>query len=449
MEMDAQKRKAAESDIASVLNTKGQMTELQALKALEFMERLFREVRKPSGEMVYLSAAANTSFLRLVDAVSEYLPSKDFVGGEDIFRACKDVVGKLCEEGHRKVGVEIFIAAVEEAIKVTIQTHRFYTTLDGLEFEDFSELKIGRLTIQKPDLAILQGSETHQVTVDGLWKSVDRALWITEDVTGSPEKCERRFFESVRSISGLLSLSFTMASEWGANGRRLTPCMETRARPSASSWFSFPIDSKVLCVRSSLKSIQVAHLKKDVATDLLDRDWFKNLTRIIQGEGASDVEQAVQRGLYWFFDAQLDTSFEMQLVKFWSCIECIFSFKNEQTTKSIRDGMTGMLIRGGYRLVDVKQKQLLRKEINRLYGLRCGAVHDAKHNHVTERDIATVSKWAAWVMIEVAALASAGLQTRAEIKIQTDYWFELLQGEVAKAIEKCPTCGGTGQLRPG
>lgn len=95
----------------------------------------------------------------------------------------------------------------------------------------------------------------------------------------------------------------------------------------------------------------------------------------------------------------------------------------------------------------MKDKMQLRKDIKRLYDLRCGAVHDAKHNHVTERDVAMVSKWAAWVMIEVAGLAEAGVQTRAEIKIQTDYWFELLQekGSTAKAREKCPTCGGVMQ----
>ncbi|KPZ26563.1 HEPN domain-containing protein [Pseudomonas coronafaciens] len=447
MKMPPEKRRACEADIAAVLKATGHMTEIQALNKLEFMERLHREVTKPSGGRLYLSAPANTSFSRLVDAIGKYLPSKDLVKDIEVFRACKAVVGKLCEEGCRKLDVESFISAVEEVIAATIQTHRFYTTLDGLEFVDFAEFRIGRLVIQKPDFAILQGSEAHTETRDNLWKRVDGALWITEDISGSREHCERRFFESVSSVCGLLSLSFTMDAERGASGIRLSPCMDTRARPHTSSWFSFTADSKVLCVSSSWKSVLVSSLREIVATDLLDRDWFQNLTRITQGNGQSEVEQAVRRGIYWFFDAQLDTSLEMQMVKFWSCIECIFSFLGVHTTKSIRDGMTGMLILGGYKLVDMKDKMQLRKDIKRLYDLRCGAVHDAKHNHVTERDVAMVSKWAAWVMIEVAGLAEAGVQTRAEIKIQTDYWFELLQekGSTAKAREKCPTCGGVMQ----
>lgn len=428
MEISQQKRRKAESDITTVLSRKSHMTELQALKELEFMERLYREIRKPNGGNVYLSAAAETSFLRLVDVVSEYLPSKDLVGGDEIFRACKAVVGALCEDGDRKQDVEAFISAVEKVIKATIQTHRFYTTLDGLEFDDFTEFKIGRLTIQRPDLAVLQGCEANQGILDHLWRRVDRGLWITEDITGSREECERLFFESVKSASGLLSLAFTMAGEWGVNGIRFTPCMDTRARPSTSSWFSFPIDSKVLCVSSSWKGSQTLQVGKVVVTDLFDRDWFQNLTRIIQSDGKSDLELAIRRGIYWFFDAQLDTSLEMQMVKFWSCIECIFSFRDDgKTTKAIRDGLTGMLIHGGYKLVDEKEIAQLRKDIKRLYASRCGAVHDAKHSHVTERDVAVVSKWAAWVMIEVAGMATLGVQTRGEVSLRTDDWFELLQ----------------------
>jgi len=443
MEIHPEKRRTAEADIAAVLKATGHLTELQALNEFDFMERIYREVRKPSGGKFYLSAPANTSFLRLVDVIGEFLPSKDLVSDSEVFRTCKAVMGKLCEEGYRKLDVESFISAVEEVIAATIHAHRFYTTLDGLDFVDFTELRIGRLVIQRPDFAILQGSDAHPETRDHLWKRVDGALWLTEDITGSREECERRFFESVRSVCGLLSLSFTMAAEWGVSGIRLSPCMDTRARPSTSSWFSLTTDSNVLCVSSSWKGVQASSLNEIVANDLLDRDWFQNLTRIIQGNCQSDVAQALRRGIYWFFDAQLDTSLEMQMVKFWSCIECIFSFLNVQTTKSIRDGMTGMLILGGYKLVDVKDKTQLRKDIKRLYDLRCGAVHDAKHSHVTERDVATVSKWAAWVMIEVAGLAAAGVQTRAEIKVQTDYWFDLLQEQnsTAKAKENCPTCG--------
>lgn len=62
MEIQPEKRRTAETDIAAVLKTTGHMTELQALNELEFMERLYREVRKPSGGKLYLSPPANTSF---------------------------------------------------------------------------------------------------------------------------------------------------------------------------------------------------------------------------------------------------------------------------------------------------------------------------------------------------------------------------------------------------
>lgn len=442
MEIPPKVVKSVEGDVTIVLSRKWHLTAHQVFKYLKGMESLYREIRLPGGGAIYLSDTANNSFLRLADAVIEYLPSKGYVGHGEIYSACKTVVGALCESKVRKLDARSFVEAVEKIVSETIQAHRFYTTIDGLRFDDFMEFKVGRMTIQKPDLKILQESEAYEETRDSLWRAMGQALWMTEEITGSREECQRRFFDSVKLVSGLLSLSLAMGGEWGVIGQRLIPCMELRARPTTSSWFSIPTESRMLCASSSWNGNRLRPIKKITVSDLLERDWFQNLIEIIQGAGSSDVEQAVKRGVYWFFDAQLDTSLEMQLVKFWSCIECIFSFMNDgQTTKAIRDGMTGMLICGGYRLVDEKEKSSLRKEIKRLYDLRCGAVHDAEHSHVTERDVAQVSKWAAWVMIEVAGLAVSGLQTRKDIKMQTDYWFEKLQGQSKPVIEKCPTCG--------
>lgn len=442
MEMPPKDVRKAEADIMIVLSSKSHLTGLQVFNELKGIESLYREIGKPGGGKIYLSNKANDSFLRLVGAVGEYLPSRDFVGRDDIYRACKTVVGALCEEGARKLDAQSFINAAEKIIAATIQPHRFYTTLDGMHFEDFTELEVGRLSIHKSDLTILQKSEAHQKTRDSLWRGMGEALWITGEITGSHKECERIFFENVKLACGLLTLSLAMAGEWGVVGQRLAPCMDTRSRPSTSSWFSIATESKQLCASTSWGGNSLQRLEKKFVSELLERDWFQNLIGILQGDGKSDVEQAIQRGVYWYFDAQMDTSLEMQMVKFWSCIECIFSFMNDgQTTKSIRNGMVGMFILGGYRLVDEKEMTSLRSQIKALYELRCGAVHDAKHNHVSQRDVALVSKWAAWVMIEVAGLAVAGFKTRKEIKIQTDYWFEKLQGQSTPTAEKCPTCG--------
>lgn len=418
----------AKSDLSKVLSPKSHMTAIEVYRETGGMEHLFREIKKPNGRDVYLTKDANASFLNLVDFLCKCLPSANVVGRNDIYTACKVIIGGLCEAGVKESDVQAFIDSVELEVLTKIESYKFYATLDGLRFDDFEELKVGRVTLQEPSLKVLQDSDAYEEMRESIWKRMGQALWISEEFVGSRELCQERFFESVKLICGLLSMSLAVGGEWGVIGRRLMPCIEGLARPAHSSWFSISTESNMLCSSSSSNFNRLQPVKKAVVVDLLERDWFNNLVRIIQGDAKTDLEQAVRRGVYWYFDAQLDGSLEMQLVKFWSCIECIFSFMNDgQTTKSIRNGMTGMFIGGGYQLVSIEDMASLRSDIRRLYKLRCGAVHDAKHSHVTERDVGTISKWAAWVMIEVAGLAAFGVKTRKEVKIQTDYLFQNLK----------------------
>lgn len=183
-----------------------------------------------------------------------------------------------------------------------------------------------------------------------------------------------------------------------------------------------------------MKGFQSITLDDGHVEGLQASEWFVELTRIIQGESDSDAEHAVRRAIYWFFDAQADTSAEMQLVKFWSCIECFFSFENSgETTTKIKRGLTALLTFGGYGFANLETWMALEREIDALYDLRSSAVHDARHSHVSDRDITTVSKWAAWAILEIAGLISSGYDTRAQIKEQTDRLSAMLQKQRAVA----------------
>lgn len=445
MEMPKKTRRAANEDIATLLRQKELMDERQALKMFELFERLSRAVKTPSGHTIYLSDKAKESLTRVTRVtrvtrtVETFLPSAPQIESEDIYKACKAVLGRLYEEEDPPKNIDSFLAAVEEISKESISTYRFYTTLDGLEFSDMDKLEIGRLTVQRPDLTILQNCVADEDMVSNTWKRMQRGLWMTGEITGSFEYAERRFFEDVKAACGLLAISFTTVLERGGAAVRLMPSMDGRDRPSTASWFSFQTESKVLCTSFSMRGNQNLTLNKQQMCGMLGCEWFQELTRIIQDGRENDVEQAVRRGIYWFFDAQTDTTPEMQLVKFWSCIECIFSFENDkETTKKIKQGLTAILTLGGYRFSHPDEWKSLEKEIGDLYDLRCGAVHDAKHSHIKAHHVTTVSKWAAWVMLEVSGLVSRGFESRAAIKAETDHLYGLLQQRTAVKVTVPP-----------
>jgi len=392
------------------------------------MERLYREIKTPGGSLIYLSEKANASFLRLVETVKTYLPSRVFVSSDDIYQACKIELGRMYEQEYPSKDIATFLASVEAVMKSKIVTRRFYTTLHGLSLSGVEHMQVGRLIVLNPDLAILEDCVANDAMIDGTWSRMKRGLWVSVEITGSRKYAERRFFEDVKAACGLLAVSLTTALERGGSAVRITPSMDGRVRPSAATWFSIEMSSNELCTSSSMKGFQSINLDDVYIEGLQTSEWFIELTRIIQEEGGSDAEHAVRRAIYWFFDAQADTSAEMQLVKFWSCIECFFSFENSgEITTKIKRGLTALLTFGGYGFASLDTWRDLEREIDVLYELRSSAVHDARHSHVSDRDVTKVSKWAAWAILEIAGLISRGYETRAQIKEQTDRLSAMLQ----------------------
>jgi hypothetical protein len=432
MEMHRKRRRAADSDLATLFRVKELMPAPKALKEFQLMERLYREIETPSGGLIYLSNKANASFLRLVETVEEYLPSRNLVSSDDIYRSCKIELGRMYEQEAPLKDIATFLGSVDAAMQSEIITRRFYTTLDGLSLSGVSQVRIGRLTVQTPDLVILQHCVGNEAMVDGAWGRMKRGLWVSAEMTGSRKYAERQFFEDVKAACGLLAVCLTIVLERGGYAVRLTPSMDGRVRPSAATWFSIETSSNELCTSSSMKGFQSIDLDDALVERLHASQWFSELIEIIQGRNVSDAELAVRRAIYWFFDAQADTSEEMQLVKFWSCIECFFSFENTgETTTKIKHGLTALLTFGNYGFASLDTWKELEREIDVLYALRSSSVHDARHSHVSEDDITTVSKWAAWAILEVAGLISSGYETRAQIKEQTDRLSAMLQNRAS------------------
>ena len=437
MEMHPKIRRTANNDLDTLFRVKELMPASKVIKELGLIERLHREIKSPSGALIYLSEKANFSFMRLVKTIEIFLPSRDFVSSDDIYHACKVELGRLYEKEDPPKDLATFLASIEAAIKYEITTHKFYTTLDGFSLSGLDQIKIGRLTVQSPNFAILESCIANESMISGIWEQMKRGMWISAEITGSRKYAERRFFEDVKATCGLLALSLTTVLERGGCAVRLTPSMPGRVRPSSATWFSIETSSNELCKSASMAGYQSISLNYEHAEGLQTSEWFCELTRIIQEGGDSDAELAVRRAIYWFFDAQADTSAEMQLVKFWSCIECFFSFENSgETTKKIKHGLTALLTFGSYRFVSLDTWRDLEKEIDALYELRSGAVHDARHSHVSDRDITVVSKWAAWAILEIAGLISNGYKTRAQIKEQTDRLSKMLQRQRVQQANK-------------
>lgn len=413
--MTSKQLRAAQADLQVLLKSSELMSEIQAMKSCDFMERLRREVRTPSGYKVCFSDRAAKSFERISSIADEVLPSRELVEAGDIAHACKAVLGRWYEEGVAD-NIGCFFKEVEGVVLQSISVHKFYSSLSGLEFKDLNELKFGDVIIHRPSLEVLESSVAQEIVISSAWKEMNYGLWLTVEVKGSPNHAERRFFEIAKATCGLLSLAFTTCLDRGGAAVRLIPSVEGRFKPGAVTWFSVNTSNQLLSLKTSFDGFQALEFTEDHATTLLDCEWFQELVRISQSDTGNDAERALRRGLYWFFDAQADTSVEMKFVKYWSCIECMFSISKNKVVNQIRNGLTAVLSYGRYQFSKPESWRSLDSRVICLYNLRCNAVHDAQHDHVASQDVIDVSKWAAFVLMEVSMMISRGMESRLQLK---------------------------------
>lgn len=165
--MSPKTRRAANSDLATLFQVKELMPAPKTLTEFALFERLYREIKTPSGGQIYLSEKANRSFLRLMKTVEMQLPSRNIVSYDDIYQACKIELGLMYEQEEPVKEISSFLISVEAAIKNKISTHRFYTTLDGLSLSLIDQLKIGRLILQTPDSSVLENCVANETMISG------------------------------------------------------------------------------------------------------------------------------------------------------------------------------------------------------------------------------------------------------------------------------------------
>lgn len=393
----------------------------EELKKIGFIPHLRRELKLSNGQTVYLTAKAEEALREATETVIEILdPIREF-DDNDIYKICKQITAEAHSGELENVNAETFIELALERLKLLVKEHFFVVTITGIELQKLEAYEIENLIIRKADRTILDECRSNPERIENVWKRMKGRTWLTGVVRGSQNYAQQIFFEHSKKFSSVIAIAVASVSEWGASDIRIEPSIEGSHSGGPVTWFSYPTDTKSMQVSWTWGRLSPILVTKDILDDLCKgSDWFVPLLALLLTPPKTEIDSAIHRAAYWFYDAQADQTHEMRLVKFWSCIECFFSFEKTKITNSIIDGLSSTLVYGGYHFIEPEKDKPLKKRIERLYELRSQAVHDARHGHATQRDVADVSQWAAWLIMTMLKLTESGYKTRAQIKKETD-----------------------------
>lgn len=384
----------------------------ETLKDFKGMDVFSRELPLSGGRQLYFTDTGVKHLHTVVELLQEDRVLGRLGSESDISTVCRNLISELLSQGLAPEDGPEFAALVTAKLKEQIKRFTFIVTMAGVTFEGVDEIALGELVLRRPSGDILAGCLAKDGEVDDALARMGPGIWLCGTEQGTADVAQQKFVEKARRVAGLLSLIAASLAEWGATSFRIVPVMSAAQNSHAAVWLSFPNDSKALSFHRHFSDTQSFRIPADFLQRLGECDWFPRLVELINREPCNEVEEALIRAIYWFSDAQRDPVREMQLVKFWSCIECFFSFEGEKTTKKVIRGLAAVMVLGGYQFVPISEHPSLKKRIGELYDQRSRAVHDARYGHVTQRAVADLSRWAAWLIINVVALANNGYTTR-------------------------------------
>lgn len=385
------------------------------------------EIKDADGGRGYLSDSANTAIWEAGSVVWQILTSGDYslrVTEEEVYKECRAFIGqRLLQELDIKCAT--LIERVCQVLRAKIDSHLYVTKLHGVDIENLTRWDVNSFFISTPDKSLLEVCSEHAANTDNIemvWRTMQYGVWIGGAISGTPKYAEQEFLARCRKIISALAITFCVGNDKGAASLNIGV-----QRVESRSWFGYGAVAKALRVTRTAGGTTSVRCNQDYLNDLRDNtEWFVPLVDMLFNEEPTEIESAIQRATHWFYDAQSDPDTDMRFLKFWSCIECFFSLDKERVTGQIRDGLSAMLIFGGCRLAVPEEWKGVRKEIDRLYDLRCEAVHEARHGHIKHDDIVKVSSWAGNVILSIAGLVQQGYTTREQVKQQTIWLTSIL-----------------------
>lgn len=369
--------------------------------------------------MVLLTDHGMEQVERLVDTTVEVDPFAGLADSADIWSASWKTLEELVSNGQMAESAKEWLSLISARIEPEIQSRLIIVPFVGVTLKGIEELMLGSFQLLRPSISYLEA-----MGVDHEWADVpkiiagyrDRELWLSGCARGTPRVAERRFRTFADLIAGLLAVAVGVLSKSGATRVFISPNMTGHDSRGDATWFSWAGGTANFTIhRSGIRGVPF-EIDSGLRDELYQASTFATALRVFEADKRVPLEEAVARGFHWFADAHRDPTPVMQFVKYWSCIETFFSIDEEEITKSVSVGVSAVLVFGGYEFVPRDDYSNVKKRVASLYRLRSQAVHRASRTHVTELDVAELSRYAAQLLINMVSFVERGYQRLDDIK---------------------------------
>lgn len=330
-----------------------------------------------------------------------------------------------------------FIKECRGSLLSTVKARTYLVIFEGLELKDLDNLKLGMMSIHKADMTLLANVQFGgNITREWIERDFAKGLWLLGQTEASPEAALERFDHHTILTIGILAVCGAILYEGSIWRSHLRAGVSPPKQTMPTSIFRWDADGGDPTISRLWGEDQALLLDTALITYLREQCFLDQLAALPTVEDKTQLQQSIERALYWFADAHGDRNTTMRFIKLWSCVECFFAFTEEDITEANARGVATTLTAAGYQVWKPEDYPKSKSRLKDLYRLRSRAVHRAEFGEIQLVDLRDLSQWVAWLVISMTALSERGYRTLAQVKEQTDRLDGLLKKEAPKSTKE-------------
>ena len=340
----------------------------------------------------------------------------EFATFNDIWQLIKSHIEMWFEE-MLVPDVDEFFDRFLPALAKFKKARRFIYRVEGLTLQDVDTIELGSKTVRRQfSWDLLEGIESDDARMrECVEKEFGGQCVIEGREVGSRDKAQRKFVfgaEMAISVLRLCGCLLYRAAITHTHIRLVDRSLGARGTASSLSWAE---EERRLCFTRYLGKEQSLTLSLDMLQYLTEHCFFKQLFQCLEKEDRSELEDTINRAIYWFGEAHKDSDDTMKFVKLWSCVESFFSIEKDQSTVLNATGLSAVMTCGGYSVVDVADYGEFKKKVTHLYDLRSKALHRAYHGHIGWSELEDFAQIVAWLITSMVSLTLKGYTELREV----------------------------------
>jgi len=388
----------------------------ECIEDLRVSQPLLRELRLTEGRELLLTDFGLSAFRETVRLLDELDPTEGLAAYSDMWSACRRVLEQCLSNGQVPERDQEYIELILTEVNSRIATYSYVVPMFGVELDGLNEISLGTLRVVRPSKALIDGLGL-QYAADHLELMIEQTkqyLWLTGSVRGTSDTSKERFIERCRLVCGLLAVQAASIYQMGSYGFRIgiiTTPEEGHGRALSLSWKE---SHRELYIASKFVGSQRFSIDSELCTEISESTMGHRAIEVLESQSRTPLEEAWVRALFWYSDAHRDQTLVMRFLKLWSCAEAFFSAGHTDISESVSFGLAAIVVYGDFRSAEPPEFQGLKKKLKTMYGQRSRATHRASYSHVSDRDVADLSQWIAWMLLGIVALGCRGVRTPAE-----------------------------------